>query len=58
MSIYAKYRRITPEELAEFLRNPAAISNFFGQDRFDELLTMEIPDDEEFDEDAFLNTRR
>ena len=54
MSINAKYRRITPEELAQFQRDPESIGPFFGLDRFDQLEEMDINDDE-FDEDAFLD---
>ncbi len=54
MSINAKYRRITPEELADFQRDPKSISSFFGLAQFDQMEEMDIADDEEFDEEAFL----
>ncbi len=49
MSINAKYRRITPQELAAFRRDPSSIAAFFGTDKFDNM-----PDDEDFDEEAYL----
>jgi len=49
MSIDAKYRRITPSELASFQHDPASLNSFFGLDKFDEM-----PEDEEFDEEAYL----
>lgn len=48
MSINAKYRRITPQELAEFQNNPSSIAAFFGTDKLDKM-----PDDEDFDEEAY-----
>ena len=51
MSINAKYRRITPQELAEFQRDPSLIAAFFGIDKLDE-----IPEDvdDDFDEEAYF----
>lgn len=50
MSINAKYRRITPQELAEFQRDPSSIAAFFGTDKLDRMLG-----DEDFDEAAYLD---
>ena len=50
MSINAKYRRITLQELAEFQRDPSLIAAFFGTDKLDK---MPDDDDEDFDEEAY-----
>lgn len=50
MSINAKYRRIKPQELAEFQRDPSSIAAFFGTDKLDRMLG-----DEDFDEGAYLD---
>ena len=50
MSINAKYRRITPQELAAFQSDPSSIAAFFGTDKLDRFLG-----DEEFDEAAYLD---
>jgi len=51
MSINAKYRRITPQELAGFQHDPSSIAPFFGTDKLDKM--PDVPDDEDFDEDAY-----
>lgn len=57
MSINAKYRRITFEELTRFQADPdTTINVFFGIDKYEQYVAMDIPDEENFDEDAFLNT--